>query len=111
MRTWVKVTIGGGVLAAVALAALAGTGAYFVLRHMEKRPGGEAEAVQAIDAVRARFGSRTPLVEIGDPRRADIRINRPPEPSAAPVGTIHVVNWQRESGELVRADVPLWLMR
>src|SRR5689334_6087604 len=79
MRTWVKATIGGLALLAVAVMALAATGAYFVVRHMEKRAGSEAEAVQTIDAVKARFGSRPPLVEIIDARSADIRINRPVE--------------------------------
>lgn len=111
MRTWVKAAIGGVALVAVALAALAGTSAYFVLRHMDKRAAGESEAVQVINGVKTRFGSRPPLVEIADPRRADIRIYRPTEPSPAPVDTIHIVNWKSETGEIVRADVPLWLMR
>ena len=111
MRTWVKATLGGVALIAVALVALAATGAYFVLRHMEKRAGSETEAVQAIDAVKARFGSRAPLVEIIDPQRADLRINRPVEASAPRVDTIHVINWKSDTGELIRTDVPLWLMR
>src|SRR5262245_51823876 len=111
MRTWVKVTLGGVTLIAVAVLALAGTGAYFVFRHMEKRTSAEAEAMRTIDAAKARFGARPPLVEIVDPRSADFRINRPAEPSAVPVDTIHVVSWKRENGELVRLDVPLWLMR
>ncbi|HET7696091.1 MAG TPA: hypothetical protein VFK57_10315 [Vicinamibacterales bacterium] len=111
MRTWVKVTIGGGAVILLALAALGATGAYFVLRHMETRSGSEAQAIEAIDAVKARFGPRPPLVEITDPRRADIRINRPVEASTVPVNTIHVINWKSENGELVRTDVPLWLMR
>ena len=111
MRTWVKATLGGVALLAVALGALAATGTYLVLRHLEKRSGSEAEAVQAIDAVKARFGSRPPLVEIIDSQRADIRINRPVDASASRVDTIHVVNWKRDTGELIRTDVPLWLMR
>jgi hypothetical protein len=111
MRTWVKATLGGLALTAVAAVALAATGAYFVFRDMETRAGSEAEAVQAIDAVKARFGSRPPLVEIIDPQRADIRINRPVEVSASRVDTIHVVNWKSDTGELIRADIPLWLMR
>ena len=111
MRTWVKATLGGLALIAVAVMALAATGAYFVVRHMEKRAGSEAEAVQTIDAVKARFGSRPPLVEIIDARSADIRINRPVEASVSPVDTIHVVNWKSDTGELIRTDVPLWLMR
>jgi hypothetical protein len=111
MRTWVKATLGGVALIAVVLLALAAMGLYFVVRHMEKRAGSEAEAVQAIDAVKARFGSRPPLVEIIDPQRADIRINRPVEASASRVDTIHVVNWKSDTGELIRTDFPLWLMR
>ena len=111
MRTWVKATLGGLALIAIAAIALAATGAYFVVRHMEKRAGSEAEAVQTIDAVKARFGLRPPLVEIIDPRSADIRINRPVEASVSPVDTIHVVNWKGDTGELIRTDVPLWLMR
>ena len=106
-----KATLGGAALVAVALGALAATGTYFVLRHMEKRPGSEAEAVQAIDAAKARFGSRPPLIEIVDPQRADIRINRPTEASASRVDTVHVVNWKSDTGELIRTDFPLWLMR
>ena len=111
MRTWVKVTIGGVALIAVALAALAGTAAYFVLGNMETRDGSEAEAVKAIEAVKARFGPRPPLLEIADPLRADVRINRPVEPSATRVATIHVINWKSDTGELTRTELPLWLMR
>lgn len=111
MRTWVKVTLGGAALAAVAFAALAGTGVYFVLHGMERRTGSAADAVQAIDAVRPRFGSRPPLVEIVDPQRANIRVNRPGEASPVHVGTIHVINWKRDTGELTRIQIPLWLMR
>jgi hypothetical protein len=111
MRTWVKASLGGVALIVVALAALGATGAYFVLRHMDKRTGAEADAVLAIDAVKARFGPRPPLVEIADPMRGDIRINRANDASATPVDTIHVINWKSDTHELTRADVPLWLMR
>lgn len=111
MRTWAKITLGVFGVIAVVVAALAGTGAYFVFRHMETRAGGEADAMQAIEAVKARFGSRPPLVEIADPRRADIRINRPVESSAVHVDTIHIINWKSETREVARTEVPLWLMR
>src|SRR5262245_22609777 len=111
MRTWVKARLGGAAILAVALIALGATGAYFVLRDMEKRAGSESEAVQEIDAVKARVGPRAPLIEIVDPQGGDIRINRPVEASASRVETIHVVNWKSDTAELSRADVPLWLMR
>lgn len=111
MRTWVKVTFAGVALVALAFAALGGTAAFFVFRHMDRRASGEAEAAQTIEAVKARFGARPPLVEIVDPRSADIRINRPVEASAARAGTVHIINWKSDTRELTRADVPLWLMR
>jgi len=111
MRTWVKVTLSVGALVAAAFIALAGTSAYFVLRHMDKRASGEPEAVRAFDAVKARFGARPPLIEILDPRSVDIRINRPADASPTHVDTIHVINWKSDAGELSTADLPLWLMR
>ena len=111
MRTWVKATIGGVVLIAVAFAALMATGAFFVFRHMEQRTTGEAEAIKEIDAIKARFGTRPPLVEISDAMRGDIRVNRPTEASTTPVDTVHILNWKSETRELMRADAPLWLLR
>ncbi len=111
MRTWVKVTLGAVALIAIAFTALAGAGAYFVFRNMDKRTGPEREAVQAIEAVKARFGSRPPLIEVVNPQRADIRINRRADGGATPVDTVHVINWKSETGEVVRFEVPLWLMR
>jgi hypothetical protein len=111
MRTWVKATLGGLALIAIAIAALGGTGAYFILRSLDKQTRSESDAVRTIDAIKARFGTRPPLVEIGDPRRVDVTINRPPEASLARVETVHVLNWKRQTGELVRVEVPLWLTR
>lgn len=111
MRTWVKVTLGGAAILAIALAALGGMGAYFVLRNMEKTERPEADAVKAIELAKARFGTRPPLIEIADPRRAEIRINRPADASSTPVSTVHIINWNSETRELVSTDVPLWLMR
>ena len=111
MRTWVKVTVGGIAILAIGFAVLAGTGAYFVFRNMEKRTGSEAEAIKAIEAVRARFGTRPPLVELTDPRRADVKINRATDAAAARVTTVHIMNWERDTGELMQTAAPLWLLR
>jgi hypothetical protein len=111
MRTWQKATLGVVFTIVVIVAALAGTGAYFVLRHLEKTVTSEAEANKEMDAVRSRYAPRAPLVEISDPRSGDIRINREPAPAAARVGTVHVINWKSEDNELIRTEVPLRLAR
>lgn len=111
MRTWVKVTIGGVALVLLAFAALGGTAAYYVMRNLEERAAGEAEAVKLIEDVKARYGPRPPLIEISDPRRADVRINRASDASTTRVDTIHVLNWKSDTRELSRVEMPLWLMR
>ena len=89
MQRWAKATIGVVVVIVAIVAALAGTGAYFVLRHLEKTTTGEAAADKEMDAVRTRYAPRPPLVEIVDPRSADIRINREqgPAPGAVRYGS------------------------
>lgn len=111
MRTWAKVTIGGAVLAALVFIALAGTGAYFVLRTLDTSTSTEADAMRELDALRGRFGARPPLVEIDDVHSGDIRINRAAGAAAKPVTTLHVLAWKTESRELVRMAVPIWLAR
>ena len=111
MRTWVKGTIAGVALVALCGLALAGLGAYFVLGTLETRDASEAEALREMDAVRARFGARRPLVEIADVRRADIRINRLQGAGGLRVTTLHIINWNPKSRELVRTELPLWLMQ
>jgi hypothetical protein len=64
MRTWIKVTLADVVLVAVVVLAPAGVGAYFVLRHPDTSSASETAALREIEAVRARFGARPPLVEI-----------------------------------------------
>jgi len=111
MRTWHKATLGIVVAIIAIVGVFAGTGTYFVLRSLVKTTSSEAAANEEMDAVRKRYAPRPPLLEIINPRTGDIRINREEGAAAAPVGTVHIVNWKSEDGELVRTEVPLWLMR
>jgi hypothetical protein len=110
MRTWVKGTLAAGALVAGVAFTLAAIGGYYILGNLDRRNATETEGLQAMEAVAARFGTRPPLIEIIDPRRADIRINRPQEDAGRPVATMHVLNWNRETRQLVRTEFPLWLM-
>jgi hypothetical protein len=110
MRTWVKVTISGLVVAVLGIAALAGTTGYFFLRHLQTAKANEADTLRQFDALKAKFGPRPPLVEIVDLRAADIRINRAPHPEGRRATTIHVLTWSVD-GDRLESDLPLWLMR
>jgi hypothetical protein len=111
MRRWVKVTLSIVALVALGMLALAGTGAYFVFRSLERRPATEAQTLNELEQVRARFGTRPPLVEIVDPRSGDVRINRLQSTDGRRVSTIHVIAWKAADRELTRTHVPLWLMQ
>jgi hypothetical protein len=110
MRTWVKFTLAGVAIAVLGFSILAGTGAYYVFRHLDTTPATETDTLKAFDAQRARFGTRPPLIEIVDPLAADIRVNRSTHPQGLRASTIHVVSWNVE-GERVQTDMPVWLMR
>jgi hypothetical protein len=111
MRTWVKVSIAGVALVILGIAALAGTGAYFFLRHLDTRSATEAEAKKEIESIRTRFAGRAAMVEIVDPRTGDIRIQRTAHPAGLRAQTLHVLTWKGSEEEVMRADVPIWLMQ
>lgn len=111
MRTWVKVTIGGAILAVVGFMALAGTGAYFAFRHMQTQVTPEAEMKKEAEAVRARFPNRQPLIEIVNPTAGDVRVNRSTHPEGRRSDTIFIVAWDPNEGRLMKMDLPVWLMR
>jgi hypothetical protein len=110
MRTWVKVTITGVVVAVLGIAALAGTSGYYFLRHLQTAQATEADTLRQFDALRARFGARPPLVDIVDFKTADVRINRAPHPEGRRATTMHILTWNVD-GDRLESDVPLWLMR
>jgi hypothetical protein len=111
MRTWVKVSLAGVALVVIGIVALAGTGAYFVFRNLDRRTATETETLREFDLIRAKFGPRQPLVEILNPQAADIRLNRTVHPEGRRATTLHVVAWNVDDGEILRTEVPVWLMR
>ena len=111
MRTWVKVSIVSFGVIVLSFLALSGTGAYFVLRHLNIGTATEAAAMKDFDAIRSKFGARPHLIEIVDAQSRDFKINRPAQPDGRPVNTLHVMTWKQEDEEVFRTEVPLWLMR
>lgn len=111
MRTWVKRSLIGVGVIAVGLAVISGTTAFYVVRELDTRTTTKADSVGEFQAIRTRFGTRPPLIEITDPAKGDIRINRPSEPDGRPVKTLHAVIWDAEDLTLIKTAVPIWLMR
>jgi hypothetical protein len=111
MRTWVKVSIWSAIVGLLGFAIVAGTGSYYFLRHLNADHATEADTVRQIDAIRARFGSRQPLIEIVDPQTADARIHRSADPQGRQISTIHMLTWDADDGTRLQTEMPLWLMR
>ena len=111
MRKWVKVTLSLVIVAVLGFMVLAGAGAYLVFRHLDTRSAAEADTKADFDAVRTKFAGRAPLVEIRNLASGDLTINRAVHPQGRRAATVHVMTWNAEDAELLRTDVPVWLMR
>ena len=111
MRTWIKAGLVIVIVGVLGFGALAGTGAYFFLRHLDTRQAVDADMRRDFDAIRARFGARPPLVQVVNLKTADIRIERTAHPDGRRAATLHILTWSPDSGERLSTDVPLWLMR
>ena len=111
MRKWVKYTLIGFIVLMASLAVLAGTGAYYFLRHLETKTATEVDALKEVDAIRARFKSRTPMIEVVNLEAGDIRVQRTPHPDGLRGSTVHVLTWTGDDQRTLRTDMPLWLMR
>jgi len=111
MRTWIKVTIIVVAVFVAGFAILAGTGAYYVMRHLETKTVSEAASKPDFDAVRARFKDRAPMIEVGNLKAGEVRIQRDPHPGGRRASTMHVLTWNQDDSKLLSTDMPLWLMR
>ena len=111
MRTWVKVSLAGVGLAVLAFIAVAGVTSYFAFRQLETRSATEPEVLREFDEIKKRFADRAALVEMTGPQADDVRINRLVHPQGLRAKTIFVYTWNAEDGEILRTNLPLWLMR
>ena len=98
-----------GVLILIAILAL-GSAVWIFMRSFELGKADAASATQQFDEIRGRFAGVTPVLEVRDEEPVITR-----RPSAQASGTrlttMHVIAWDSEDDELVRIDLPFWLLR
>lgn len=111
MRTWLKVTLIALAVVVAGFGILAGTGAYYVMRHLETKSVTEEASKPDFDVVRARFKDRAPMIEIGNLKAGEVKIQREPHPGGRRASTMHVLTFNHDDGKLLSTDMPLWLMR
>jgi hypothetical protein len=98
-----------GVLILLAIVGL-GSAVWLFMRSFQVGKADAASATQQFDGIRARFAGVTPVLEVRDEEPVIAR--RPPADAAATrLSTMHVLAWDPDDDELVRIDVPFWLLR
>lgn len=68
-------------------------------------------AVNEFDAIRAKFPGQQPLIQMIDQRPQLVAERASQAPAGASLSTLHVIAFDENSGEMVRASVPFWLLR
>ena len=96
----------------VALLAIAGRGAYIVLRNLSITRSTASLAAEQFDELRRQFPERPPLIQIDDPMHARVHVNHAhPSAPLTQVGGFEILVWQAEEQKLVHTRAPLWVMR
>ena len=110
VKTWVWViagVIGIGILGIVAMAA---AGLWFVRSHVDVRETTLAAVSNDFDAVRARFASQKPLIELDD-HGEFIRANTDRPSGTVRPQSLNVMAFDPDDEKVVRMDLPFWLLR
>ncbi len=83
----------------------------WVKAHTEFTTASEKDAASGFAEIRTRFGEQRPLIEVreGRPHVNQARADAP----ASTVGltTMHVLVWEQRENQLIRFELPFWLLR
>jgi len=110
IKTWVWVVVaivGVGILGIVAMAA---TTLWFVRSHVDVRETTAAAASSDFDAVRARYASQKPLIEL-DEHDELVRANTDRPSSSVRLQSLNVMAFDPKDEKVVRVEIPWWVLR
>jgi hypothetical protein len=110
-RRWVLIAFGVAVLLVfIGLGAIIATVAWFQ-QNLEVEATSERDAQTEFEAIRQKFGSRAPLLEMrnGRPHYSGERTKLPS--STTKLETLHVLVWDPEDERLAKIALPFWLLR
>jgi hypothetical protein len=110
VKTWVWVVAGIVALGILCIVAMAAAGLWFVRSHVDVHPSTVAAASTDFEAVRSRFVSQKPLIELDD--RGDfIRANTDRPAGTVRPQTLNVMVFDPNGDKVVRMELPFWLLR
>src|SRR5918993_5702722 len=102
-------------LAVVALVTMCGIvvvglAIWFFTSALESVPADEAQAARSFAEVRAKFGNRTPLLEVTD--RGPVLVDKTGDRTAAgDIESVRVIAWNADEQKLATVSLPFWILR
>jgi hypothetical protein len=110
VKTWVWVVIGIVVCGVLGVIAMAAAGLWFVKSHVDIRSTTVAAATEDFQAIRQRYASMKPLIEL-DERGHFLRANADRPAGTQRPQTLNVMAFDPDDGKVVRMELPFWILR
>jgi hypothetical protein len=111
-RNWLLIAFGVCVLLVfIGIGAIVGITAW-VQQNLTVTETTEGSAFKEFDAIRARFSTRAPLLDMSSGRPIYSGGQPPERPTTAvPLEYLHVLAWDARDGQLASVAIPFWLLR
>jgi hypothetical protein len=110
VKTWVWVVVGIVVCGILGVIAMAAAGLWFVKSHVNISSTTVAVATQDFQAVRQRFPTQKPLIEL-DEGGSFLRANTDRPAGSQRPQTLNVMAFDPHDEKVVRVEIPFWLLR
>jgi hypothetical protein len=110
VKAWVWVIVGVIAVGILGIVALAGAGLWFVRSHVDVHQTTVTAASTDFDAVRARFSTQKPLIEL-DERGEFIRANTDRPAGTVRPQSLNVMAFNPDEEKVIKMDLPFWLLR
>jgi hypothetical protein len=110
VKTWVWIVAGVIGLGILGIVAMAAAGLWFVRSHVDVRSTTVTAVSSDFDAVRARFSTQKPLIELDD-HGEFVRANTDRPAGTVPPQSLNVMAFDPDDEKVVRMDLPFWLLR
>lgn len=110
VKAWVWIVIAVVVCGILGVITLAGAGLWFVKSHVDIRTTTVAAATEDFQAVRQRFATQKPLIEL-DEHGTFLRANTDRPAGTRPPQTLNVMAFDPDEQKVVRVELPFWLLR
>ena len=110
VKTWVWIVVGVVALGIFGVIAMAAAGLWFVKSHVDIRSTTVAAATEDFQAIRQRYASMKPLIEL-DERGHFLRANADRPAGTKRPQTLNIMAFDPDDGKVVRMELPFWILR